>query len=243
MDSDPQIRFLLLQARLPRDEMSTQEHDCFARTLGVASEQVVAHSLLNGVPDAGMLEEANALLVGGSGQFSVLDNEAWVKAFLDFLSEVVVGQRKPTFASCFGFPGLVLAGGGEVVGDKDNTEVGTFELTLSEAGKADPLFGALPSHCKVQLGHKDRAERLPSGMTHLASTARAPYQALRVEGTPIVATQFHPELQKQDNINRYLRYWEEYGSGDPGNDPVMRSMDDSPAASELLPRWVRDELL
>jgi hypothetical protein len=77
----------------------------------------------------------------------------------------------------------------------------------------------------------------------LASTARAPYQALRVEGTSIVATQFHPELQKQDNINRYLRYWEEYGSGDPGNDPVMRSMDDSPAASELLPRWVRDELL
>jgi GMP synthase (glutamine-hydrolysing) len=234
---------LLLQARLPDDEMAAHEHDCFARALGLPAEQVVTHSLLNGVPDEGMIEEASAMLVGGSGQFSVLDNEAWVKGFLNFLSDVVVGQRKPTFASCFGFQGLVLAGGGDVICDKENTEVGTFELSLSEAGKADPLFGAMPDPCKVQLGHKDRADRLPSGMIHLASTTLAPYQALRVEGTPIVATQFHPELNKQDNINRYLRYWEEYGSGDPGNDPVMRSMDDSPAASELLPRWVRDELL
>jgi len=58
-----------------------------------------------------------------------------------------------------------------------------------------------------------------------------------VDGTPIVATQFHPELAKQDNIDRYLRYWEEYGSGDPGADPVMRSMAESPDASALLPRW------
>lgn len=234
---------MLLQARLPNDEMAAHERDCFARALGLPAEQVVAHSLLNGVPDPRMIEEASALLVGGSGQFSVLDNEAWLKSFLNFLSDVVVGQQKPTFASCFGFQGLVLAGGGDVICDKENTEVGTFELSLSEAGKEDPLFGAMPAHCKVQLGHKDRASRLPSGMTHLASTALAPYQALRVEGTPIVATQFHPELNKQDNIDRYLRYWEEYGSGDPGNDPVMRSMDDSPAASELLPRWARDELL
>ena len=243
MDTDPQIRFLLLQARLPRDAMAIHEHECFARTLGVTLEQIEIHSLLDGSPSPERFEAAQALLVGGSGQFSVLDNEAWVKGFIDFLADVVVAQRKPTFASCFGFQGLVLAGGGEVICDKENTEVGTFELTLSEAGQSDPLFGAMPARTKVQLGHKDRADRLPSGMVHLASTERAPYQALRVEGTPIVATQFHPELMKQDNIDRYLRYWEEYGSGDPGNDPVLRSMDESPEASALLPRWVRDELL
>ncbi len=242
MEEDSPIRFLLLQARVPRDAMAIHEHECFARTLGVDREQIAVHSLLQGAPTPARIEEAHALLVGGSGQFSVLDNEAWVKGFIDFLSDVVVGQRKPTFASCFGFQGLVLAGGGEVICDKENTEVGTFELTLSPAGQADPLFGALSSGAKVQLGHKDRADRLPSGMIHLASTERAPYQALRVEDTPIVATQFHPELKKQDNIDRYLRYWEEYGSGDPGNDPVMRSMDDSPEASALLPRWAEDEL-
>jgi len=239
---DSQPRFLLLQARLPNDEMAIHEHGCFARALGVSAEDIAVHSLLDGAPDARALEEATALLVGGSGQFSVLDDETWVKGFIDFLADVVVTQRKPTFASCFGFQGLVLAGGGEVICDKENTEVGTFELTLSDAGKADRLFGAMPAQIKVQLGHKDRASRLPSGMIHLASTARSPYQALRVEGTPIVATQFHPELMKQDNIDRYLRYWEEYGSGDPGNDPVMRSMDESPEASALLPRWVREEL-
>ena len=243
MSNHPPIQFLLLQARVPRDEMANHEHECFARALGVQPSQISLHSLLNGRPSEEQVQSADAMLVGGSGQFSVLDNDEWVKGFIDFLSDVVVARKKPTFASCFGFQGLVLAGGGEVICDQENTEVGTFELTLSEAGKADPLFGTMPSQAKVQLGHKDRAARLPSDMIHMASTERSPYQALRVEGTPIVATQFHPELMKQDNIHRYLRYWEEYGSGDPGNDPVMRSMDESPEASALLPRWVNSELL
>jgi GMP synthase (glutamine-hydrolysing) len=239
---DSHLRFLLLQARLPDDEMAAHEHQCFTRALGAEPAQVLGHSLLAGRPDPGLLESADALLVGGSGQFSVLDDEPWVKDFIDFLSEVVVGQRRPTFASCFGFQGLVLAGGGEVICDKEGAEVGTFSLSLSTAGLADPLFGKMPQGCNVQLGHKDRAERLPAGMIHMAYTERSAHQALRIEGTPIVATQFHPELAKQDNINRYLRYWEEYGSGDPGCDPVMQSMAESPEAYELLPRWAETEL-
>ena len=222
--------------------MAAHEHQCFARALGVDPSQVRGHSLLEGSPDPGLVEASDALLVGGSGQFSVLDEEGWVHSFVDFLADVVVAQRKATFASCFGFQGLVLAGGGVVVCDKENAEVGTFDMTLNQAGIEDPLFSGMPRVCKVQLGHKDRADSLPHGMVNLASTQRSPYQALRVEGTSIVATQFHPELAKQDNIDRYLRYWEEYGSGDPGCDPVMQSMADSPEASALLPRWATEEL-
>ena len=99
-----------------------------------------------------------------------------------------------------------------------------------------PFFAGLPPRPFFAAGP------LPPGAVHLAAGAACPVQAYRV-GERVYTTQFHPELQKQDNIDRYLRYWEEYGSGDPGNDPVMRSMDDSPEASELLPRWVREELL
>jgi GMP synthase (glutamine-hydrolysing) len=239
---DPHLRFLLLQARLPADEMAAHEHQCFVRALGVDPGQLVGHSLLAGRPDPAVLDSADALLVGGSGQFSVLDDEPWVKDFIDFLTDVVVAQERPTFASCFGFQGLVLAGGGEVICDKGGAEVGTFPLSLNAAGDSDPLFGQLPHGCNVQLGHKDRAERLPAGMINMAYTHRSPHQALRLEGTSIVATQFHPELAKQDNIDRYLRYWEEYGSGDPGCDPVMQSMAESPEAYELLPRWAASEL-
>ncbi len=35
--------------------------------------------------------------------------------------------------------------GGDVIHDPDNTEVGTFEVELTDAGRQDPLFGDLPA--------------------------------------------------------------------------------------------------
>ncbi|MDP6944709.1 MAG: type 1 glutamine amidotransferase, partial [Myxococcota bacterium] len=161
----------------------------------------------------------------------------FLSPFFDFLSKVVIGQQVPTFASCFGFQALVLAGGGEVVHDDKRAEVGTYTLTVTEAGQSDPLFGPLAPKFMAQLGHKDHAARLPAGMTNLAFSELAPYQALQVEGLPIVATQFHPELTRDANTERYLRYWEAYGTGDKANDPVLARMADSPEATGLLRRW------
>jgi GMP synthase (glutamine-hydrolysing) len=231
-------RLLLLQARAPSDPMAAHEHDCFARALGVPQEQISTHNVLSGPPDRTQVDAHDALLVGGSGHFSVLDKHDFIRAFLDFLSDVVVAEGIPTFASCFGFQGLVLAGGGVVVTDEPHAEVGTFTLTVSEAGANDPLLGNLAPTFKAQLGHKDRAERLPSGMTNLAYSDRAPYQALRVDGKPIFATQFHPELNREDNTLRYMRYWEQYGSGSKEDDPVLKSMSNTPEASSLLSRWI-----
>ncbi|MEE2779952.1 MAG: gamma-glutamyl-gamma-aminobutyrate hydrolase family protein [Myxococcota bacterium] len=241
MTSTP--RFLLLQARLPGDEMAAHERGCFADALGVDLETVVPWDLTSGTPTEAALESSDALLVGGSGQFSVLDNDPFIIAFIDVLADTVVERQVPTFASCFGFQGLVVAGGGVVVEDKDNTEVGTFDIQLTTEGATDPLLKSLAPQFRAQLGHKDRADRLPAGMVHLARSDRAPIQALRVAGTPIFATQFHPELTKEANIARYLRYWDEYGDGDPADDPILKSMQDTPEASALLPRWVSEELM
>jgi len=223
--------------------MAAHELACFVEALGVDGDAVTRWDLTAGPPTAEALERSDAPLVGGSGQFSVLDGEPFIHQFIDFLADTVVQRQVPTFASCFGFQGLVVAGGGEVVEDKVNAEVGTFDIELTVEGAADPLLGSLAPRFQAQLGHKDRAERLPAGMTHLARSVRSPIQALRVEGTPIFATQFHPELNKEANITRYLRYWDEYGSGDPADDPILQSMQDTPSASALLPRWVAQELL
>ena len=223
--------------------MAAHERGCFAQALGVGEETVVPWDLTSGTPTDAALQTADALLVGGSGQFSVLDDEPFVLRFIDFLADTVVRRKVPTFASCFGFQGLVVAGGGVVVEDKSNTEVGTFDVELTDEGSEDPLLGRLAPRFQAQLGHKDRADRLPAGMIHLARSARAPIQALRVAGTPIFATQFHPELTKEANIARYLRYWDEYGDGDPADDPILKSMKDTPQASALLPRWVAEELM
>ncbi len=238
----PNVRFLLFQARRAGDPMAAHERACFASTLKVELEQVAVWDLLSGSPGDDVLAEVDALLVGGSGDFSVLDSEPFIGEFIDFLGEACVERRRPTFASCFGFQALVVAGGGTVIRDPDNQEVGTFELQVTDAGRHDPLVGPLAPTFAAQLGHKDRADRLPSGMVNLARSARTPVQALRVEGAPVVATQFHPELSRDANELRYRRYWGEYGKGDPADDPVMQSFRESPAASHLLQRWVELEL-
>lgn len=222
--------------------MREHEQRCFAETMDVAPGWLVAHDLISGPPTDADLEGFDALLVGGSGDYSVLGDHAFVGPFLDFLADVVVGRGFPTFASCFGFQALVLAGGGTVITDEGRSEVGTFTLEVTDAGRADPLIGPLAPTFRAQLGHKDRADRLPAGFVNLAQSERAPFQALRVEGVPVFATQFHPELTQTTNTERYLRYWESYGSGDPSDDPVLASMAPTPDASALLRRWVVEEL-
>ena len=119
--------------------------------------------------------------------------------------------------------------------DPDNGEVGSFELELTEAGAADPLFGALPRRFIAQMGHLDRATALPPGLPNLAASARSPFQALRVPGSPIWATQFHPELDRRANHERYMAYIERYGGGE--RDAEYRALP-SPHASGLLPRFL-----
>ncbi len=235
--------YLLLQARLPDDVMAAHEHACFAQNLSVPPERVRCHDLLAGPPDDAALEAADLLLVGGSGTFSVLDDHDWLRAFLRFLDEVAVGRSLPMFASCFGFQALVVAGGGEVIQDPDRAEVGTFELSLTEAGRRDPLLGPLGPTFGGQFGHKDRALRLPAGVVNLASSERAPYQVFRVPGTPILATQFHPELDMEANLHRYRAYLAIYVS-DPSThqDEVIARSRPTPEASTLLPGWVEEVL-
>ena len=93
----------------------------------------------------GRVRSFDALMIGGSGDFYVSQrNMSHLDASLGFLGEVC-GEGLPLFASCFGYQCLVEALGGEIIHDPDNTEVGTYEVSLTEEGCADELFGQLPS--------------------------------------------------------------------------------------------------
>ena len=172
--SQPQTpRFLLLQARNPGDPGQAHEQQCFEETLGVPSGSIRSWDLLKGPPQDEDLDKADMLLVGGSGDYSVLDDVPFVQDFIGFLRDVVIPRNIPTFASCFGFQAIVLAAGGELVRDPESAEVGTFAISVSNAGREDPLLGSLFPTFKAQLGHKDRVERLPDGLTSLAASERS----------------------------------------------------------------------
>jgi len=231
--------YLLLQARNDGDPTAEHELTCFAESLDVPASEILVHSLLQGPPDSQLLNGSRAVLVGGSGDYSTLDNLDWVHQFIRFLDDELVANKRPSFCSCFGFQGLVLAGGGQIIKDAENTEVGTFQLHATDVAAEDPLFAPLGTTYNAQLGHKDRATTLPAGVENLAYSERCPFQAFRIKGTNIVATQFHPELSREANLHRYMRYKEAYirSGGDTDADTVTETMADSPEATDLLRRW------
>ena len=92
---------------------------------------------------------------------------------------------------------MARALGGECVNDLPNAELGTIELTLTEAGRNDPIFGQLPVTFTGQAGHEDHVVALPPDAVLLASSPRVPEQAFRFAGRPIYCTQFHPELDRR----------------------------------------------
>ncbi len=246
------MHHLLLQARDPDEPTRAEERASFAARLGTRVDHVHTLDLTAAPVSLAMVRDtlaatgARTLLVGGSGRYSVLDDVPWMGPFIDTLA-ALAEDGPPMFASCFGFQALVLGLGGEVIHDPERAEVGTFDLRLTPHALQDPLFSLLPPSFTAQLGHKDRASRLPSAATvsHLASSDRAPYQALRLEGRPVWATQFHPELTHADNLGRLLRYRREYtvAFGEDGFAAMVDSFRASPDADALLGHfaaWVRD---
>ncbi len=232
-------RAVLVSLRDPADPMSRQELRCFADSAGLPELEVAYASA--GQLDDRLFDEAGLLFFGGSGAYSVLDDHVWVHQMLDRLVECV-DRRIPAWASCFGFQGLARALGGEVNRDDSRQELGAFPVELTDAALLDPLFGGLPRTLDVQLGHHDHVDRLPPGVTLLATGRRVHNQAFKVNDAPFWAAQFHPELRKATTTERW-NYYRSHYAGNPAEaeriDRVMAEAPDTELAQSLIPRFVQ----
>lgn len=235
------LRVLLLQIRDADDPVLEEERASFAAKAGLEVGQVLPHNLLDGPPTHTEVRACDALMVGGSGDYYV--SKGHVPGFDELMRFFVqvVEHGYPTFASCFGFQLMVQALGGHIVHDPEKTELGTLDVSLTPEGAEDPLLGILPPVFAAQLGHKDRADRLPDSYPNLATSLLCTYQAFRVPGKPIWATQFHPELDGHTNKNRYLRYIEGYAEHltDDEQAQALESYRESPETEELLKQFIQ----
>jgi GMP synthase (glutamine-hydrolysing) len=236
-------RYLLLQARNLDDIVRPEERKAFAQQLQTPLETVDTCDVLNDELSLSRALTYDAVLVGGAGEYSVLDDDPRIKGFINHLGELT-SAKVPVFASCFGFQALVLALGGTVVKDVPNAEVGTYILKTTKEAAADPVFSDLPSPFLAQMGHQDRAETLPESLINFAHSQRAPFQAFRVKDTPVYATQFHPELTFDDNRRRFARYMKIYGAlfGEEEAQKRMDSHRPSPESNRLLRRFATEVL-
>jgi len=229
------MKIMVLQARHNDDPMLEHERACFIAATGLDEPSFDWRNVVDGVPVLAEVTAADALLIGGSGHFSVAEPTVEFFAPLTELLRGVVEERHPTFGSCFGYQLLAATLGGKVIHDAERGEVGAFSVELTDDGKADPLFGDLPDRFVAQMGHLDRVVSPPVGARNLVRSELCPYQALKIEGAQIWATQFHPELDQAANLHRYRAYIERY---DPsGNEDGFRSLA-SPETSGLLPSFL-----
>ncbi|MDG2423149.1 MAG: type 1 glutamine amidotransferase [Phycisphaerales bacterium] len=234
------LRYLLLQVRKPGDTMAPHEVHGFAKHLRCPESNIQIHDLISGQPTRSQLDDVDAVLLGGSGDFSVVTGGPWLEPALETMRELHE-LSKPTFASCWGFQAFSLALGGSVVTDIQRAEVGSFDLRLTQIGLEDPVFSPMGETFCAQLGHQDIVERLPEGAHCLASSDRVANQAFCFPGKPIYGTQFHPELDLStllDRLRTYPAYIESI-TGLEYDQFVKRCCRESKATEGLLERFAR----
>lgn len=124
-----------------------------------------------------------------------------VRAQLDLAREAfAVGT--PSFGSCWAVHVAVTATGGRCEPNPRGRELGIARtVTLTEAGRAHPMFADKPVAFDAFTSHEDHVVAIaPSTTTVLASNAFSPVQAVSVSsgrGT-FWAVQYHPEYDLGD---------------------------------------------
>ena len=106
----------------------------------------------------------------------------------------------PMLGICLGSQVLAAAAGARVYAGAAK-EIGWFPVTLTEAGRADPVLGVFPQETVFFHWHGDTFD-LPADAVLLASTGLYPHQAFRL-GARAWGVQFHPEITPE-MVDRFV---------------------------------------
>ncbi len=186
-------------------------------------------------PESFRAAGADGVVVTGS-YASVTEEAPWMTALGAGLLEAA--RSIPVLGVCFGHQLLARALGGAVERNPRGPEVGTREVELTDAGRADPLFDGLPPRLHVQQLHEDHVPAPPPGAVLLATGVHAPVQAF-AHGPRIRCVQFHPEFTpaRVRAMCDEERKWVDRG-GPTLYAEAVAGLRETPEAGALLSRWV-----
>jgi GMP synthase (glutamine-hydrolysing) len=236
--------FLLLATRA-EDAAADGEYSAMLRFGGLSPDDLVRVRLeAEPMPDLD-LDDFSGIIVGGSPFTTSVRIEEKspvqrrVEAELSILLDDVVGRDFPFLGACYGVGTLGVHTGG-VVDATYSEPVGAVPITLTEAGKDDPLFATLPPVFQAFVGHKEAIRTPPPDAVVLASSPGCPVQAFRVKQN-LYATQFHPELDVP-GIEVRIDVYRDAGYFAPEEVEALLAQvrrADVGAALRLLPAFVR----
>ena len=209
--------FVLLATRA-EDVPADEEYALFLRYTGLAPGELRRVRLEAGPMPHLDLDEISGIFVGG-GPFNASDPaekkspvQHRVESEFAALLDEVVARDFPFLGACYGVGTLGVHQGG-VVDRTYGEPIGAVPVTLTAAGRADPLLAGVPDTFDAFVGHKEACRDLPPSAVLLASSPACPVQMFRVR-TNLYATQFHPELDVDGIVTR-IRIYQHYGYYEP----------------------------
>lgn len=159
-----------------------------------------------------LYDQYDAVFIGGTGDFSVAqDRPEWFHSLVEW-TKGLLENNVPSLGLCYGFHLMAHAAGGEVKTRPDLEETGTYQVRLTDQGEQDPLLSTLPGKFLAQQGHHDVVLSMPDPWVRLADSERCHWQAFRYPGRPYYGLQFHPELRREDFMDRMRAYADSYAS-------------------------------
>jgi GMP synthase (glutamine-hydrolysing) len=144
-----------------------------------------------GEPVPATLDGADGLVVLG-GVMDADESDAYphLARTMDLLADAAA-RSAPALGICLGAQLAAAALGGRAYPGPAGEEIGWTKVELTDAGRADPVLGALHEPAELFEWHHDTFDP-PPGATLLAGGAVYPSQAFRLGS--VVAVQFHPEV-------------------------------------------------
>lgn len=207
--------------------------DWIAAGLGVEPQHISVARVFEGDALPAVGEIAAAVVTGSSAM--VTDRDPWSERAAAWLREAVEAGR-PVLGICYGHQLLAHAFAGEVAPSPRGREIGTVEVTLTDAAQSDPLFAGLPRRFLAQATHLQAVASLPPGARPLAATALDPLSAFAL-GPRAWGVQFHPEFDAQ--VMRFYLSERRELLGEEGidADALLAAVAESPVGPELLRRF------
>ncbi len=177
-----------------------------------------------------------AAIITGSHDM-VTDRADWSLYLSDWIREAAI-NKIPVLGICYAHQLMAQAFRGEAGWHPHGLELGSTFIDLTEDGKNDPLFAALPLSFPVYVGHAQTVTTLPSGASVLAYNSFEPHHAIAF-GPRMWGVQFHPEFTA-DIMRLYIEQDKEI-LRQAGYDTtaLLSSIIDSPYGEIILKRFIQ----
>ena len=152
------------------------------------------------LPTGAAIRDYDGIAWTGSSLTIHVESDPRVRRQLAFAREVYAA-RVPSFGSCWAAQLSVAAAGGRCAANPKGREFGVARaITLTDAGRAHPMYRDKPRHFDGWTSHADHVVELCAGATLLASNEWSRVQAVSVErdGGRFWAVQYHPEYDAHE---------------------------------------------